>query len=146
MNQLCIKRQQVAGVIFLSCCSFSGGINLTMALESLCAFSKEIIFMVWTTFFFLLHLRFCFFQGWMSKTLELHELMSWKQKFLSFKIRCRSSEMWKTCWFTLCRWPLFACVWHCHCACDSTRMCVSCVFIFWHFQQELPKVKRGRLF
>lgn len=66
------------------------------------------------------------------------------KSFSSCRIGCWSiTVMWKTCWFTRGRWPLFACVWHRRCACDRMRMCVSCVFIFWRFQRQLPKVKRG---
>lgn len=96
-------------------------------------------------FFFLLHLRLCFFRNRCSNHFNCRSWCLGNKSSSSSWIRCWSiTEMWKTCWFTACHWPLFACVWHRRCACDPMRMCVSCVFFFWRFQQELPKVKLGR--
>lgn len=142
MNQLYIKRRQVPEVIFLSRCSFTGRINATMALQRLSGVSKEIILMVRPPF--VCHLWDSTASAGMDVSANSTAAVDVSKSFSSSRIwRWSITVMWKTCWFTRGRWPLFACVWHRRCACDREWTCVSCVFIFWRFQRELPKVKRG---
>lgn len=83
MNQLYIKRRQVPEVIFLSRCSFTGGINATMALERLSGVSKEIIFMFGPPFFFFASSEIRrLLQDWMLVQLQLQQLMSRKASLL----------------------------------------------------------------